>query len=188
MGKFINEWEPPRLEEKESSLWWLWLIILFVAIGLVVVFLMQQSKTGTQTQSNVEQIAKETLESSPAVSEPSTQTNVEASNAPEMNSKCTAVAGIVPGTLKKEGSKVTVSFKNNGKVGIEGSYFEFSGVDKKAYRKNSDAVAQGETVTYTVDLDDAANELGSPVKAFVVFPIQEEKACMNQRMVVIENS
>ncbi|MBN2420972.1 hypothetical protein JXB27_01700 [Candidatus Woesearchaeota archaeon] len=186
MGKFIDNWEPPRLEERQNSFGWLWLIFLFVAIGLVVLFLMQQ-KTGSQAPS---QTVQET--SAPSASESSTpgassaQPNVAASSAPEIDRSCTAVAGIVPGTTVRDGNVITVSFKNNGKVGIEGSYFEFSSGEKKIYKMNSEAVAIGGLVTYTVDLDDAAGELGSEVKSFVILPIQNGKACLNQRMVVIK--
>lgn len=105
--------------------------------------------------------------------------------APAMDSKCTNAIGIVPGSKTVVNNVVTITFKNNGRTAIPGTYFSFSDGTKTIYRKNADTVNAGATQSYTVDLNQVATDLGSSVRTFVIFPIQDGKACLNQRAVVI---
>ena len=110
-----------------------------------------------------------------------------ASVAPPMEKKCTLAIGVVPGTKTVQGSNVAITFKNNGRVAMEGTYFEFSdNAGKVIYKKNADSTAAGATVTYNVDLGQVGTELGIGVKKFVIYPIQNGKACENQRNVIID--
>ncbi len=179
MAHFLDNYEPPTFRDERSSNTGLivGVIILVLAIGLVVYFLSQPT-----TASSVQTVQQQ----APVAQENSVPAVVStASSAPNVNTKCSVVAGIVPGSIKTTASTVSVTFKNNGHLPIEGSYFEFSAGDKKSYQKNSDAVAPGKSISYTVNLDDASTALGMKVTSFVVLPIQDGQACLNQRMIVI---
>lgn len=176
---FDPKWEPPSFREKEHSYWWILCVIL--VIGVVVYLVMQQPAPASTL----------TEQKQAAVPAPSSEASAQAapvyqSTAPLFDSKCTIAAGIVPGSIKKAGNKVTFTLKNSGKLLIEGSYFEALGLEKKAYRKNSESVAAGKEISYSVDLDDVSKEIGVAVNSFVVLPVQNSKACLNQRMIVIK--
>ncbi len=111
------------------------------------------------------------------------------SEAPAFDKKCTIAIGIVPGTKTIKDNVVTVSFKNNGRVAQEGAYFAFTDASGKvSYQKNSDTVAPGASIAYTVDLNQVATQVGAAVKSFIVYPVQGGKACENQRGIVIDYS
>ncbi|MEK6886757.1 MAG: hypothetical protein AABW88_02905 [Nanoarchaeota archaeon] len=117
----------------------------------------------------------------------SEQGSLVTSAAPPMEKKCTIAIGVVPGTKTVQGNNVAITFKNNGRVAMEGTYFEFSDkAGKVIYKKNTDSTAAGATVAYKVDLSQAGTELGIGIKKFVIYPIQNGKACENQRNVVID--
>lgn len=126
-------------------------------------------------------------EQAPAPSQSGTPVvTTTAASAPQMDTKCDVVAGIIPGSVKQEATSISVTFKNSGKKTIEGSYFEFIAGEKTSFRKNADTLEPGKTITYSVDLAQAATDLGVAVQSFVILPIQDGKACLNQRMVVIK--
>jgi hypothetical protein len=180
---FIHEWEPPHFRERRGNGVMVYIIAVVAVLLIVSFFSLKQS-----TQSNKIQVQNQQTQpvqtTNTAPQGPITTT--VKSVAPAMDDKCIVVAGIVPGSIKSLIDGVSVTFKNNGRTSIKGSYFEFSNGEAKAYRKNSDALAPGEQVTYDVKFDDAASEIGSAIKSFVIIPIQDEKACINQRMVVID--
>jgi len=107
--------------------------------------------------------------------------------APEFDKKCTIAGGVPPGSKTVSDNTVVVTYRNTGRVANEGTYFEFTSADgTKNYRKNTDALAPQESIVYTVDLNSVAQELGSAVKTFAIYPIQGGKACLNQPAFVIK--
>ncbi len=154
-----------------------WIIAAIAVIVIIAFFVMRPGKVDVMEKKEA------------APSEQIAPGGLAPSEAPAMEKKCTIAIGIVPGTKSVKDNVVTVTFKNNGRVEMEGTYFAFSDEAGKAvYRKNPDAVEPGKTMTYTVDLNQVATELGSAVKSFVVFPIQDGKACENQRSIVISDT
>jgi hypothetical protein len=172
------KWEPPRLMERQRSRWWQWALVLILIIGLVIFFPRQSAPVTSQQETTAAPTQETTtpIESKTAFK----------SEAPSFDSHCTVVAGVVPGSIKTVDSTVTFTFKNNGKVTIEGSYFEASNEAVKAYRQNSDKLEPGKEVSYSIDLNSVSNEVGVQVKKFVVLPVQNSKACENQRMLVVQ--
>ncbi len=172
-------WEPPRLTERKRSIWKISLaviVILFVAL-YIAYLIVSPSVVSTQqeTAAPVSQGAVSTVEKPMFKSE-----------APAFDSKCSVAAGIVPGSIVNKDNKISFTFRNSGKMTIEGSYFEASNMEKKAYRKNMESLAPGAEATYSIDLNDVSNEVGIQVKSFIVLPVQNSKACLNQRMIVIQ--
>ena len=112
---------------------------------------------------------------------------VNTSPTPEMDKKCTLAIGAVPGTRSVQGDVVSITFKNNGKVAVEGAYFEFSdGEGNVAYKKNTDTIQPLGKLEYKIDLGQASIEAGIAISKFVIYPVQNGKACENQRNVVID--
>lgn len=154
---------------ESNSMGW---IIAAIVVVVIIAFLVMKGGTPTKTAE------KETA--------PVAKGEVTASAAPPMDKKCTIAIGVVPGTKKVDGNNVAITFKNNGRTAMEGSYFEFSDGTKSVYRKNTDTVAPGATITFKVDLGQVASELGINIRKYVVYPVQGGKACENQRNVVID--
>ncbi len=179
-----DDFEPPSFREKAQASWIALAVLLIIAVGLLIFFVSRP--TPTAITQPTESVGSQPSSGSSAPSSETPVVTAEAASAPEMNTKCTVVAGIVPGSIQRSDNSISVTFKNNGKKTIEGSYFEFSSDSKKTYKKNSDAVEPGKTITYSVSLDNAATELGIAVKSFVVLPVEDGKACLNQRMIVIK--
>ena len=149
-------------------------IVAAIVVVVIIAFLVMKGGIVTKT------IEKETA---PPVVEKTTLTT---SVAPEFALKCLNAMGVVPGTISVKDGVLSATFKNNGRSGIEGTYFEFvDNAGKAVYKKNADAVAAGATIAYIVDINQIASELGSSVKTFVLYPIEGGKACKNQRRVVI---
>lgn len=179
---FDPNWESPTFREKGHSYWWI--ILVIAAIGVAVYFAMlQQPASPSVPQQKQEAVS---APSAPAEQTSAPTASLYQSAAPSFDSKCAIAAGIVPGSIKREGSKLSFTFKNSGKITIEGSYFEASNLDKKAYRQNSESLEPGKTIAYSVDLDDVSKELGVAVKSFIVLPVQNSKACLNQKLIVIK--
>ncbi len=181
---FIDDWEAPHFREKQKFPWG---TVVGVVIAIILIVFIILSFTNQQPSQDVVGQQTETIISNEPI--PATEIVVEKSPvvtsvAPEMKNNCDVVAGIVPGSIVTNGAVVSVTFKNNGKQPIAGSYFEFSFEDKKAYRKNSDSLTPGQTITYEVDLEEIDLEVGSRVRSFIILPIQEDKACFNQKMIV----
>lgn len=170
-------WEPPRLTERKRSHLWIWIVILIIAIGLVYYYFSQPKAAPVVQQQTVQ-------ETQPA-SNQTAATPAFVSQAPAFDSKCSVVAGIVSGSITRAGDIISFTFKNNGKETIEGSYFEASNENNKVYRQNTESLAPGSEATYTVDLGSISTDLGIKVNSFVIYPVQNAKACVNQRMIVI---
>ncbi|HIH39710.1 TPA: hypothetical protein HA219_03255 [Candidatus Woesearchaeota archaeon] len=172
-------WEPPRLTERKRNAWKIVLAIIVVLfVVLYVAYLIASPKVVTQ---------KETAApASQGGTSPAVEKQAFKSEAPEFDSKCTVVAGIVPGSIVNQNNKISFTFRNSGKSTIEGSYFEASNEAKKAYRKNMESLAPGAEATYSIDLNDVSSEVGIAVKSFIVLPVQNSKACLNQRMIIIK--
>jgi hypothetical protein len=159
----------PAKKEKKSNLGWI--IAAIVIIAIVALLVMKQGgqifgekKAETKTTSTPEKGA------------------LTATSAPTMEKKCLNPIGVVPGTRS---GTLTVDFKNNGKTAIEGAYFEFTNAaGEKVYKMNSDSVQPGTVTKYTIDLNQVSSEIGTEVKDFVLYPIENGKACMNQRAFV----
>ena len=49
-----------------------------------------------------------------------------------------------------------------------------------------ESLAPGAEATYSIDLNDVSSEVGIAVKSFIVLPVQNSKACLNQRMIIIK--
>lgn len=163
-AKAIKKQSPVR---ESNSMGW---IIAAIVVVVIIAFLVMKGGT-VKTAEKAAAPAKGELTTSAA---------------PEMNKKCTIAIGVVPGTKTVTGSNVAITFKNNGRVAMEGSYFEFSDGTKSIFRKNTDTVAPGATITFKVDLGQISSELGINVRKYIVYPIQGGKACENQRNVVID--
>jgi hypothetical protein len=174
----------PSRKESGNSMGWV--IAAIVVIVIIAFLVLRPGREGAMEK-------KEGAEQPTAPAGGLQQTT-----APEFNKKCTVpnsptgpTIGIVPGTLNDENGVVTVTFKNNGRVAIEGTYFEFSDVKgsaasgKTIFRKNTDVVEPSKTITYTVDLNQVGTELGAAVDTFTIYPIQDGKACENSRVFVI---
>jgi hypothetical protein len=177
MVDFLRTHEPPEFRyavEKRSPL--PWIISILIVIALIVYFIAQPK----QVSQKVEEVSQPPQKAAETPAGP-----VFKSEAPPFDTKCTVVAGVIPGSIVNLDGKVTFTFKNNGKFTIEGSYFEASNQDIKAYRKNSESLEPGKEITYSIDLNDVSSEVGVMVKSFVVLPIQNDNACLNQRMIVI---
>ena len=175
---WLDDYEAPHFRRKKPinfRPYVLGLIVILLIVGIVYYFMNRPAVVEEKTETTETAQTTETQTSSP----------VFKSEAPAFDSKCTVVAGVIPGSIINADSKITFTLKNNGKVVIEGSYFEASNEDKKAYRKNSESLEPGKEITYSIDLNDVSTEVGIKVKSFVVLPIQNGKACMNQRMIVI---
>jgi len=161
--------EAPAKSESNSMGW----IIAAIVVVVIIAFLVMKGGKVTETVEKTK----------PAVAEKTTLTT---SVAPEFALKCLNAMGVVPGTISVKEGIMSATFKNNGRTGIEGTYFEFvDAAGKAVYKKNSDAVAAGATIAYTVDVNQVASELGSSVKTLVLYPVEGGKACKNQRRVVI---
>lgn len=123
--------------------------------------------------------------------------------APEMNEKCVVAGsptgptiGIVPGSQVLKDGVLSVTFKNNGKVAISSTYFEFADltgktqtgqtIGKAIFKQNNDAIAIGETIKYDVDLNQVSQELGAALYAFSIYPTMDGKACLNGKQFVIK--
>jgi hypothetical protein len=164
--------EAPAKTQKSSSMGW---IIAAVVVIVIIAFLVmkpgKQAPTGPQAPTE----------------QPTTKgTLLTESTAPEFQTKCLNAIGVVPGTQVVENGVLSVTFKNNGRSGVEGTYFEFVDAQgNKRFKRNPDAIGAGETISYQVDLNQVGAELGSSVKTFVIYPIEAGKACLNQRRQII---
>ncbi len=176
---WLDEFEAPHFRHRKpkdySSL--IWIVVFILVVGAVYYFV-----TRPVAQ---EVVQKQESNQQPSQSADNNSSPVFKSEAPTFDTKCNVVAGVISGSLQRVGDKISFTFKNNGKVTIEGSYFEASNNDVKAYRKNTDSLEPGKDITYSIDLDDVSKEVGVKVNSFVVLPIQNGKACLNQRMIVI---
>ncbi|MEK6886654.1 MAG: hypothetical protein AABW88_02370 [Nanoarchaeota archaeon] len=172
-------WVPPRLVERKNNTWKIVLVAILALLAVLYVAYLIASPKTVSTQQVTSPVAQPA--STPVAEKP-----VFKSDAPPFDSKCTVVAGVIPGSIVNQDNKVRFTFRNSGKITIEGSYFEASNVDKKAYRKNMESLAPGAEATYSIDLNDISNEVGISVKSFVILPVQNAKACLNQRMIVIK--
>lgn len=180
-------WQPPDFREKEHSYSWIfWLlgIVVFAGLILYIVYLMQTpivvpTQTTTQETTTSEQPAATTQQTAPIVP----------SSTPEFSDKCTALLGFVPGSgrFDKETKTMRVMLKNNGKVSAEGTYFEFINPSKSVFKQNQDLIEPGAEKTYDVPFTQLASELGlTSVRSFYIYPIQNGKACSNQKLVVFK--
>lgn len=173
-------------KQEGSSVWWI--IAAIVVIALIAFLVMKPGKEATAQKPSQE--AQKPAEKGATIT---------TSTAPEVNKKCMVAGGVtgpaigvVPGTQSVANNVVTATFKNNGKTNIDSSYFSFSDVvgtsatGKTVWKLNSDAIAPGETITYTVDLNQVASELGSSVDTFTIYPVMDGKACENGRNYVIK--
>lgn len=160
--------------KKQSSVGWIVAVVVIVVIAALI--LNRGKETAAPVTTEVQKEA--------AVEKEAWTT----STAPEFDKACKSVAvGVIPGSLNKSADNVvTFNLKNNGRVPIEGTYFEFSDGVKKAYRKNSDPIKETEILNYKVSLDDVAKELGAAVVKFTVYPVQAGKACANAALKVIK--
>lgn len=155
-------------KQKSNVVGWVIAAIVIIAIVLLI-------KPSGEPEEVIEEVVQ--------APEPGT---LQSAEAPDFDKKCTIAGGVVPGTKTVVGNIVTVTYKNAGRVANEGTYFEFKDTDGNiVYRKNSEAVASGATIDYTVDLDEVAVDLGSSVKTFTIFPVAGGKACLNQGSYVI---
>ena len=174
---WLDDYQAPHFRTKNPTNWKPYvfgLIIILLIVGIVYYFMNRPVVVEEQTPTTEVTQPTETAASP-----------VFKSEVPPFDSKCTVVAGVISGSVLNFDNKITFTFKNNGKATIEGSYFEASNEDVKAYRKNSESLEPGKDITYSIDLNDVSTEVGIQVKSFVVLPVQNGKACMNQRMIVI---
>lgn len=174
-------WEPPSFRERERSYWWVWLIILILIIGVVVYYFVQKPAVVAQKVGKIEA----PTESSAVIKQETTP--IVLSTTPEFSEKCNALLGFVPGSgrFDKETKILRVMLKNNGKVSAEGTYFEFINPSKSIFKKNQDVLEPGAEKTYDVQFTQIASELGlASVKSFYIYPIQDGKACSNQKLIV----
>jgi len=163
----------PSKVQKGNSMGWI--VAAIVVIVIIAYFVM---KSGNQVPASTGN------EPSQAPAAPGALTSA---TAPEMDKKCTVAIGVVPGSQVMNGDSLSVTFKDSGRVNVEGTYFEFVDASgKMIFRKNSDVVQPGATITYTVNLAEVSTELGSAVKTFIVYPIQNGLACDNQKAYVIK--
>lgn len=161
-----------------------WIVAAIVVIVIIAYFVM---KSGNQAPAN----AGNEPSQAPAV--PGALTT---STAPETNDKCVVAnsptgptIGIVPGTMTVNNNVVAVTFKNSGKVDISSTYFAFSdSTGKTVWKLNTDSIAVGATVEYSVDLNQVAGELGSSVNTFTAYPVMDSKACKNGAVYVIKTN
>lgn len=170
--KKMSKKEAPSRAKKSSPMGWI--VAAIVVIAIIAYFVTTSNNAPVQ-------------QNQPAPSNNAGPVGgLTKAEAPTFEKKCTVAIGIVPGTKTVTNNVVSVTFKNNGRIALEGTYFSFADASGKVvYRKNSDAVEPGKTIAYTVDLNEVATELGSAVKAFIVYPIQDGKACDNQKAIVI---
>ena len=178
---FMDNWEAPHFRERKGTPWGMIitiLVVLVLLIALIKIFSNEDIQQNIQQLINPEEEPTEqavnVVETAPAF-------------VPEFRTDCDVVAGTIPGSLVRDENTVSISFMNNGKKTIEGSYFEFSNDDVKLYTQNNDALAPTEIKTYTVDLTEVGVKLGKRVASFVIIPIQDGKACENQQMVVLSD-
>ena len=175
---WLDDYEAPHFRHKKPINFRPYvygLIVILLIVGIVYYFVNKPVVVEEKTETTETAQTTETQTSSP----------IFKSEVPPFDSKCTVVAGVIPGSVINTDNKITFTFKNNGKATIEGSYFEASNNGVKAYRKNTESLEPGKEITYSIDLDDVSNEVGIKVKSFVVLPVQNSKACLNQRMIVI---
>ncbi len=193
---FIENWQPPSLREKSHSNigWIVGVIVLIVVIALIIVFLTQSNNSAPQTSNanNPSQTATQQPAQTPAPITSASQNQsqpveqVSAASAPQMDSNCTVVIGIVPNSIAKTGPLVSAEIKNNGHVAMNGAYFEFMSGNNTVFQSNTDVLAPGSTTTYSVNLNDVATQLGVVPTSFIILPVQDTNACLNQRMIVIQ--
>jgi hypothetical protein len=164
---------PAKTETSGSTGWVIAAIVVIVIIALLV---MRPGRDAME---------KEQAPTGPT--EPTVKGAVlTTSEAPTFYKKCVNAIGVVPGTQKVENGVLSVTFKNNGRSAIEGTYFEFSDAEgEKRYKKNADAIEAQGTINYQVDLNQVGSELQSAVKTFVIYPIENGQACENQRRAII---
>ena len=161
----------PARTQKSSSMGWVIAAIVVIVIIAFVVMKAGKQAPATTTKPTEQVAPKGTLTSA---------------TAPEFQSKCLNAIGVVPGTQKVENGVLSVTFKNNGRTSVEGTYFEFADASgTKRYKKNSDSIESGESLSYTVDLNQVGTELGAAVKTFILYPVEGGKACLNQRRQII---
>ncbi|MBS3115828.1 hypothetical protein J4482_04380 [Candidatus Woesearchaeota archaeon] len=162
--------EAPARSESNSMGW----IVAAIVVVVIIAFLVMKGGLTPSKSAEKPDAAPE-------------QEALVASAVPPMEKKCTLAIGVVPGTKSVQGNNIAITFKNNGRVAMEGTYFEFSDkAGKVVYKKNADSVAAGATITYKVDLAQVSSEVGIGIKKFVIYPVQDGKACENQRNVIID--
>jgi len=152
-----------------------WIIAAIVVIAVIAFLVMRPSGKTTEPTTTPDETA----------TVPGLFT--EAAAPTNWGKKCINAIGVVPGTQTVDANNVlSVTFKNNGRTGIEGTYFEFTDAEgEKRYKKNSDAVAAGATIQYSIDLNQVGAELESEVKTFVLYSVEDGLVCENQRRIVI---
>ena len=176
---WLDDYEAPHFRTKKPINWKPYvsgLIVILLIIAVVYYFV---------TKPVVEETIVPEETSQPSETTETVASPVFKSSAPPFDSKCTVVAGVIPGSINNVDGEISFTFKNNGKINIEGSYFEASNQEVKAYRQNTESLEPGKEITYSIDLNDVSTEVGIAVKSFVVLPVQNGKACLNQRMIVI---
>ncbi len=162
---------PMKKEQKSSSLGWIVAAIVVIAI---IAFLVMRP-----TDKAMEQTA-------PVTETTMEKTLLTEATLPEFQKKCLNAIGVVPGTQTETNGVLSITFKNNGRTAIEGSYFEFTDADgERRFKKNSEAVQAGQTIDYSVDLNQVGTELQASVKDFILYSIEDGKACENQRRFVL---
>jgi hypothetical protein len=162
---------PARKEQKSSSLGWIVAAIVVIAI---IAFLVMRPAT-TVPEQKTETTAPTT-----------DKTLLTESALPEFQQKCLNAIGVVPGTQTEVDGVLSVTFKNNGRTAIEGTYFEFTDADgERRFKRNSEAVQAGQTIEYSVDLNQVGTELQANVQDFILYSIEDGKACENQRRFVL---
>ncbi|MBN2420663.1 hypothetical protein JXB27_00105 [Candidatus Woesearchaeota archaeon] len=166
-----------------------------IAAIVVIVILFLVVKCATKEEVTTETTAPETTATEKG--------GLYSTTAPEINAKCVVAGsptgptiGVVPGTQVLKDGVLSVTFKNNGKIDISSTVFEFADLTGKVvtgdvmgkaiYRQNNDAIAPGETITYNVDLDQVSQELGAKLYAFSIYPTMDGKACLNGKQFVIK--
>ncbi len=165
----------PAKKEEGSSIGW---IIAAIVVIVIIAFLVMKPSTQAPTQNNNAQQA------------PTQVNGVQSASAPtNLINNCTATIGIIPGSFSLANNIVTVTFRNNGRVQIDGTYLQFRGVDqtKVIYEQDNSVIAVGQTANYTVDLNALGTTLGAAVNSFVLYPIQAGNTCFNQKVVVIKD-
>ena len=163
---------PARKEQKSSSLGWIVAAIVVIAI---IAFLVMRPGAKVPEQTTTDTTATTT-----------DKTLLTESALPEFQQKCLNAIGVVPGTQTETDGVLSITFKNNGRTAIEGSYFEFTDADgERRFKRNSEAVQAGQTIDYTVDLNQVGTELQAEVKDFILYSIEDGKACENQRRFVL---
>ncbi len=96
--------------------------------------------------------------------------------------------GYTPCSCRTEGNELKIALMNSGKEDIQGIYFEVKGETKTIYFSDNNNVAAKQTRDYVFSMDEITSQLGEKIVDILAHPAQNNKACLNTRLIIVSKA